>query len=151
MAQELRLNVKKPYCFLLAAFAAGFVLALALGALGAIRSRGERRELRERLEQVNRDLRAAIDSQREAERRASGLQAELQGITEHARKLEEGTRRAETRAGSLAEQLSGIADRSGELSEGINRASGSLEESRVLLDELGTLLRILPGDSGKQN
>ena len=132
-------------------FAAGLILGLALGALGSIRRGGERRELRERLEQVNRDLRAAINSQREAADRASRLQAELQGITEHARSLETGTRRAQTRAESIAEHLNGIADRSGELADGINRASGSLEESRSLLDELGTLLRGLPGSGGTQN
>ena len=138
---------------------AGLVLGFALGTLGfGIRENRERRDLRKRLEQVNRDLRTAIDSQREAAERASRLQAELQGITDHARILEEGTRRIEARAGNLeartgnlAEQLGGIADRSGELADGISRSSGSLEESRILLDELGTLLRRLPAGSGKED
>ena len=139
---------------MLLALAAGLFVGFALGNLGpGLRGYGRdygpgNSELRERLEQVNRDLSAAIDSQREAAERASRLQAELLGITEYARSLEEGARRAEERAGSLearigvlSRHLDGIADQSVELSDGINRASSSLEESRVLLDELGTLLR----------
>ena len=136
--------------FICAAFGIGLVLGLTLGAFrSGIRSSGERREFRERLEQVNRDLGTAIESQREAAERASRLQTELQGITDHARSIEEGTRDAEARAGSLAQHLGGIADKSGELADGINRASDSLEESRILLDELGTIIRGLPGDGGK--
>jgi len=149
------LDAKKLLYPVLFTFIAGF----AMGTLGAkFGSRDERRELRERLEQVNRDLNAAFESQREAAERASRLQTELQGITDHARILEEGTRLIAARAGSaeargrsLAEQLNGIIDESGELRDGINRANGSLEESRILLDELGTLLRILPGNSGEEN
>ena len=145
------MDAKKPFIVILI-FIAGLVLGLALGAFGARRrSGGERRELRDRLEQVNRDLGTAIGSQREAADRASRLQAELQGVTEHARSIEEGTRRAEARAGSLAQYLDGIIDQSGELADGINRAQGSLEESRVLLDELGTLVRLLPGIGGREN
>ena len=128
------------------AFAAGVALGLALGTLGArSRGSGESAKLREHLEQVNRDLGTAIGAQREAAERASRLQAELHRITDYARNIEEGTRRIETRAGSLAEQLDGIAVRSGELADGIQRASGSIEESRILIDELGTILRSLPG------
>ena len=136
---------------MLLSFFAGLALAFAIQALGAgYGGSGSKRELRERLEQVNRDLDAAIHSQREAGERAARLQAELQGITEHARSIEEGTRRAEARAGNLARQLDGIIDQSGELADGIGRAQGSLEDSRVLLDELGTLLRSLPGSFGKE-
>ena len=143
-------NVRKALYLILIIFA--FLGGLALGALGAgFGGSGGRKELRERIEQVTRDLNAALESQREAAVRASKLQTELQGITDHARSLEEGTRRAEARAGSLAQQLDGIIDQSGELSDGINRASDSLEESRILLDELGTLLRSLPGVNRKEN
>ena len=138
------------------AFFAGLVIGLALGAVGAgIRNPAE---LRKHLEQVNRDLGAAIDAQREAAERASGLQAELHGIRDHARSLEEGTRRVEARAGSigaradsLADNLDGIAERSGELADGIKRASGSLEESRILLDELGIILRGIPAGIGAED
>jgi len=127
------------------AFIAGIAVGLALGAVGAgIRRDGTSAELREHLEQVNRDLNTAIGAQREATERASRLQTELHGIRDYARSLEEGTRRVEARAGSLADKLDGIAERSGELTDGIKRASGSLEESRVLLDELGVILRGLP-------
>ena len=143
--KEKQLNVKKPSPYILFAFLAGLVIGLALWAFGSgISGSANRRELRERLEQVNRDLNAAIDSQREAERRASRLQEELQGIADHARSLEEGTGRAEGRAGNLAQQLNGIINQNGELADGINRASGSLEESRILINELGILLRSLP-------
>jgi methyl-accepting chemotaxis protein len=149
------LNDKKRFFIALLAFIAGILLGLVIGTLGAgFRGSGKQSdsaELRERLEQVNRDLFRAIDSQREAAERASRLQTELQGITDYARKLEEGTRRAEARAGSVADQLDGIIEQSGELADGINRASGSLEESRILLDELGTLLYGLQGDSGREN
>ena len=83
-------------------FTIGLILGLVMGTLGAgFRGSGERQELREHLEQVNRDLRAAIDSQREAAERASSLQAELEGVTKYARYIEDGTRRITTRAGSL--------------------------------------------------
>ena len=114
---------------------------------------GESGEPRERLEQVNRDLGSALDSQREAAERASRLQTELQGITDYARSIEAGAGRLEARAGniearteSLAERLDGIIEQSGELALGIGRATDSLEESRILLDELGILLRSLPTD-----
>jgi type II secretory pathway pseudopilin PulG len=116
---------------------AGLVIGFILGALGPGIRGGRERDLRERLEQVNRDLRTAIDSQREAAERASRLQEELLGITEHARNIEEGT-------GRLAEQLDGIIDQSGELAGGIIRAQDSLEQSRILLDEFGNILRGLP-------
>ena len=128
--------------------AAGLIIGYATGTLGAkFRWAGESKQLRKHLEQVNRDLGAAIDSQREAGERASRLQEELQGITDYARSLEAGTRRAEARAGSIAKQLDGIIGQSGELRDGIDRASGSLEDSRLLIDELGTLLRLIPGGS----
>ena len=157
-----KLNDKTLHQFL--AFVAGLALGVFLGALGAgimgigRLDSGETTELRERLEQVNRDIGTAVDAQREAAERASRLQTELQGVTDHARIIEEGTRGlaartgiAETRSGDLAEQLGGIIDQSGELTDGINRASGSLEESRVLLAELGIILRGLPGIGGKED
>jgi len=144
------LNDKTPRVYF--ALAAALVLGLFLGALGSrIMGSGESAELRERFEQVNRDLRTAIDSEREAAERAAGLQTELQGITDHARILEAGTQRLEARTGNLAKQLDGIAHQSGELADGIGRASDSLEESRILLDELGTILRGLPAGGGKQD
>ena len=133
------------------------VLGILFGYLGAgihTRFRSGNGELHGYIEQVNRDLGAAIDSQREAAERASRLQADLRGITEYARNLEERsgqlaarTGSLEIRAGGLSEQLGGIIGQSGELTDGIIRAQDSLEESRVLLDELGTVLRRLPGGS----
>ena len=149
------LNDKKPFYRILVIFIAGLVLGLAIGTAGSIR-RNE--ELKSHLEQVNRDLDSAIDSQREAAERASRLQKELNGITEYARSIEAGTRKAQERTGnleagaeSLAEQLDGVANRWGELADGIRRASGSLEENRILLNELGNIIHNLPYDSGKQN
>jgi len=151
--KEIYLNVKKPFFTVLFALAAGLVLGLILGAFGTRFFPGQpgSGELKYRLEQVNRDLNTAIDSQREAAERAAKLQTELNFLTEHARNLEVGIRRleagigsAETRTGNLAVQLEGIIDESGELANGINRAFGSLEESRDLLDELGAVLRGLP-------
>jgi len=142
------LNDKK-ILFFVCFFIAGVVLGLVLGNLGT--GILGNRELRKRLEQVNRDLRTAIESQREAAERASGLQTELQRVRDHAGNIEAGTGRLEARTGSLAEQLDGIAHRSGELSDGINRASDSLEKSRVLLDELGVIVRSLPGSFGKED
>jgi len=138
------LNGKQKFFLFLFIFIAGIVLGVVLTNLGPRFFRkggGDSAELRERFEQVNRDLRAAIDAQREAERRASRLQTELQGIAEQARSIEAGTRRAEERAGGIAAQLDGAITQSGELADGINRASDSLEDSRVLLDELGAILR----------
>jgi len=129
----------------LIAFVIGIALGIALGALFAgIRKSGDSAELKRHLEQVNRDLDTAITAQREAADRASRLHAELGRVRDHARSLEEGTRRIETRTDSLADNLDGIAERSGELADGIQRASGSLEESRVLLEELGVIVRSLP-------
>jgi len=140
------LNGKQKFLLFLFIFVAGIVLGIVLTNLGPgflRKGGGDSAELRKRFEQVNRDLRSAIESQREAERRAARLQTELQGLADQARSIEEGTRRAETRAGGIAEQLDGIITQSGELTEGIGRASDSLEDSRVLLDELGTILRSL--------
>jgi len=148
------MNDKKPFFLFLFIFIVGLALGLFLGLKGPgfFRSRGRTdADLRERFEQVSRDLKSAIDAQREAERRATRLQAErlqaeLQGIADQARIVEEGTRRAQGRADSIAGQLDVIIDQSGELSSRINRASTSLEESRILLDELGTVVRGLQGD-----
>jgi len=138
------MNGKQKFFLFLFIFIAGIVLGVVLSNLGPRlfrKSTGDSAELRERFEQVNRDLKSALDSQREAERRAARLQTELQGLADQARSIEEGTRRAESRAGGIAEQLDGIITQSGELSDGIGRASDSLEDSRVLLDELGSILR----------
>ena len=151
LSMEKLFNGRKPLYFILIAFALGIVFGLAIRAPGAGDGSTEHGEFRERLEQVNRDLRTAIESQQEARERAARLQAELIRVTEYAGKLEAGTRRAETRTESLAEQLNGITERSGELADGIDRASVSLKDSRVLLDELGILLQSLPGNSGKEN
>jgi len=149
--KEKILNGKKSL-YILLVFIVGLAIGLAWGTIGAkFRWTNERKQLAEHLEQVNRDLNAAIGSQREASIRASRLQEELQGVTYYARSLETGTRNAEARAGSIAKQLDGIIVQSGELADGINRASGSLEESRLLIDELGTIVRLLPGGSGKTN
>ena len=132
-------------------FFIGLVLGIAMAALYFGRGAGTSAELRERLEQVNRDLESAHAAQREAAERASRLQTELQGITEYARIIEAGTGRLEARAGNLAERLDGIIEQSGELTLGIDRAYDSLEESRILLGELGILLRALPGDRRTEN
>jgi len=152
--EEGDVNAKKLFLLVLFVFIAGAFLGLAMGAFcpefcfGRLSSSAE---LRKHLEQANRDLLTAIDSQREAAERASKLQAELQGITEYARELERGTRYAEARAESLADKLSGAISQSGELRDGINRAHHSLAESRILLDELGNILRGVPGNIGKEN
>jgi len=114
-----------------------FVLGLSLGSLAGYGNWGGRRELTERFEQVTRDLASAVESQREASDRAARLQTELQGLNDYAGRIQDGTR-------SLADQLDRIIDHSGELSDGISRAYDSLEESRILLDELGTIIRSLP-------
>ena len=136
-------------------FAAGLVLGYSVGNIGSVSSS---RELRKRLEQVNRDFGTAIESQREAAERASRLQTELNGVTEYARKIEAGTRKAQERTGNLeagaeglAGQLDGIAIRSGELADGIRRTSDSLEENRNLLNELRAIVFSIPQDSGDKN
>ena len=148
------MNAKKTFFVVLFTLVAGIVLGIFLANFSSrfFARRTTDGELRERLEQVNRDLGAAIESQREAAERAARLQTELQGVTEHARNLEAGIRRleagigsAEARTGNLAVQLDGIIDESGKLTDGINRAHGSLEESRLLIDELGVIIRGLPG------
>jgi len=152
------LNEKIPF-YLVVVAVSMLIFGLVIGIAGAgIRGGRQRRDLSECLEQVNRDLLSAISSQREAAERASRLQTELLGITEYARNLEEGTRRLEeragyleARAGSLTDHLDGIIYRSVELADGINRASDNLEESRVLLDELGIVLFGLQGGGGRQN
>ena len=139
---------KKKFFRSLFIFILGLVFGLVLAYFGSRYWRGRTTdtELRERLEQVSRDLQSAIESQREAERRASRLQSELQGIADQARFISEGTRRVEERAGNIAEQLDGAAFQSGELTDRINSASSSLEESRILVDELGTLVRSIQAD-----
>jgi chromosome segregation ATPase len=151
--KEIYLNAKKLCFIIFFTLITGLVLGLFFGNFGAgfFFGRSSSGELRERLEQVTRDLDAAIGSQREAAERASRLQTELRFLTEHARNLEEGIRRFETRTGSLAVQLDGIIDESGKLADGISRAQDSLEESRLLLDELGIIIRGLPGNLAKEN
>lgn len=112
---------------------------------------GNRGELGKRLEQVNRDLGSALSSQREASERAARLQEELQGIAEYARILKTGTGHIETGIGAFADNLGGIAVQSGELADGIDRSYNSLEESRILIAELGTILRSLQADGGAEN
>ena len=143
------MNGKKSFFLILFVFIIGIALGIFLGTRGTgfFRDRGRTdSELRERFEQVSRDLESALQSQREAERRASRLQAELQGIADQARSIEEGARSAQGRAGDIAEQLDAIIDQSGELTDGIIRASGSLEESRILLDELGVIVLSIQGE-----
>jgi chromosome segregation ATPase len=145
------LNDKSPFKWIFIFFLVGLVLGASGTAFYFRRGAGESRELRERFEQVNRDLGSALAAQREAAERAARLQTELQGITNYARSIEAGTGRIETRAANLTERLDGAIVQSGELFLGIDRASDSLEESRVLLVELGTLIRTLPGDRGAEN
>ena len=156
--KEIYLNAKKSFFMVLFALVAGLALGFFFGTFGVrfFAGRSDSGELRERFEQVNRDLGAAIESQREASARAIRLQTELKGVTDYARDLEEGIRRLEAgigifeaRTGSLALQLDGIIDESGKLADGINRANDSLEESRLLLDELGEIIRGLPGSFGQ--
>ncbi|MCL2833689.1 MAG: hypothetical protein FWD78_11005 [Treponema sp.] len=107
--------------------------------------------LRERLEQVNRDLGSALSSEHEASERAARLQEELLGIAAYARSLEAGTGRIETGIGNLADELGAIIVQSGELSGGIGRAFDSLDESRILLEELGIIIRGLQTDGAAEN
>jgi len=145
------LNAKKLLTLILF-FGAGLAVGLIFGNFSAEHSgSGEHKQLREHLEQVNRDLASAINSQREAAQRATKLQEELYGITDYARRIEAGTGRAEERAGSLTQRLDRIIDQSGVLADGINSASGSLAESRILIDELGIILRSVPGGNRKEN
>ena len=136
-------------------FIAGFVLGIFIFASfngnRAGHSASESAELRNRLEQVNRDFETALASQREASERASGLQAELSWLTDHARSLEMGTAGLAARAGNLADRLDGIAEQSGKLRSGIERAADSLEESRILLGELGTILYGLQTNRGNED
>ena len=138
--------------FVLGALAVGFMCGLAVASLlFTIGYRGEHQRFGKHLEQVNIDLDRTRTAQRDAAERARRLQEELAGITEYARNLEEGTRRASFRAGELTERLDGIIERSGELEHGIERAQTSLDDSRNLLGELGTLLLGLQTSSGTEN
>jgi predicted nuclease with TOPRIM domain len=146
----------KKTLFIILVFVVGLVFGIAAAALFfGIRAgkpgSGESAELKFHLEQVNRDLESALNAQREAAERASRLQAELQGITDHARIIEAGTGRLEAGVGVLADRLSGIIEQSGELADGIDRAVDSIEESRILLGELGTILRGLSPDCATEN
>ena len=136
---------KTAFIFILI-FAVGYFLGYGYSSFFAGRGRHQLREriLTEHLEQVNSDLRAAHAAQREAAQRSARLQAELQRIAEYARSIETGTERIEARTGDLAERLDGIIEQSGKLTDGIDNAFDSLEESRILLGELGTILRSLP-------
>ena len=113
--------------------------------------RGESRELQHHLEQVNRDLAAALYSQRESAERAFRLQTELAFITEYARNLEEGTGRTALRAGNITERLDGIIEQSIDLFIGIDRAYNSLEDSRILIGELGTIILKLQDSGGRED
>ena len=151
------MNAKKTFFLVLFTLVTGLVLGFLFGTFGPGFFAG-RPDSRELLEQVNRDLDAAIESQREAAARAARLQTELQGVTEHARNLQEGIRRLEAgigsfeaRTGNLALQLDGIINESGKLTDGINRAHDSLDESRILIDELGVIIRGLPGSIRQEN
>jgi predicted nuclease with TOPRIM domain len=145
---------KKNWIFILI-FSVGLVFGIASSAfffgIRAGKPGAGDSELKFRLEQVNRDLESALHAQREAADRASRLQAELQGITDYARIIEAGTGRLEAGAGILADRLHGIIEQSGELADGIDRAVDSIEESRILLGELGTILRSISSDSGTED
>ena len=135
-----------------AAFAAGLVLGICACALFfTVGQRSERGRLTKRLEQVNIDLERTRSAQRDASERARRLQEELAGITEYARSLESGSRRSALRAGELTERLGSIIEFSGELEHGIERAQSSLNDSRVLVDELGTILRGIQVVGGTEN
>ena len=142
------MNERKPLFIIF--FIAVYLIGLAFGYLSRTEPVADH-ELRELFEQALGDLNTAVESQREAAVRAARLQSELQGITDHAGFIQEGTGRIEARAVSLedrgrdfADQLNRIIEQSGELSDGINRAYDSLEESRILIDELRIILQSLP-------
>jgi len=133
----------KKYLFnITVTFICGLVLGFCVFGFYAGTGRGSDNsaELGKRLEQVNRDFESALGAQREASERAAGLQAELKRITEYAGIIETGTGQLEARAGSIADSFDGIIGQGGKLADGIGRASDSLEESRILLGELGAIL-----------
>lgn len=132
-------------------FAAGVVLGGIVSGLcfaaGSFRDR-ERigRELRERAAAAYRDIDAARAAQREAQDRTRRLQEELARVVEYAERIEEGTRGSQDRAGELAAIIDRAVEFSGNIESGIGSAQNSLDESRELLAELGSLLQRLPDD-----
>ena len=69
------MNAGKPFFPVLFAIVAGLVLGFFIGTFGAgfFAKQPDSGELRDRLEQVNRDLGAALESQREAAERAASV------------------------------------------------------------------------------
>lgn len=147
MAKKNILGFSKTPCRF--AFAAGLVLGLALAAIFfGIRANGERERLRERAVQVDRDLESARRSQREAQERAGRLAEELEELAGYAREIERRTGRIENGIGTLTDGIDSALEHSGKISDGLSLAANSIDESRVLLDELGTILRSLSPNRG---
>ena len=131
---------------------AGFVLGFAAAAFFfGIRTQGNREQLRERADQVTRDLESARAAQREAQERAGRLAEELAELAGYAREIERRTGRIEAGIGTIAGGIDSALEHSGKLADGLNLAASSIDESRLLIDELGTIIRGISPDSGIAN
>ena len=147
---EESVNVKTR--LVLIPFFAGLAIGFASGFAGwRIRVDAESSSLGAHLEQVNRDLDGIVSAQREIAGRASGLQAELSGIRDSAENIERGAGQITKRSENLADRLDGIVINSGELTYRIEQAESSIAESRILLDELGTILRGISASIADEN
>jgi hypothetical protein len=133
----------------MAAFVGGLVLGITAAAVFfGIRTNGERERLRERTVQVDRDLESARRSQREAQERAGRLAEELEELAGYAWEIEKRTGLIESGIETLAGGIDSALEHSGRIADGLGLAADSIDESRVLIDELGTILRGLSPDRG---
>jgi hypothetical protein len=133
----------------MAAFVGGLVLGITAAAVFfGIRANGERERLRERTVQVDRDLESARRSQREAQERAGRLAEELEELAGYAREIERRAGLIESELGTLAGGIDSALEHSGRIADGLGLAADSIDESRVLIDELGTILRGLSPNRG---
>lgn len=137
------LSVKIPLLFAFCCgLAVGFLAAALCFTLGPQRSAGERAA------SLTRNIDEAHRAQRDAEERALQLQTELARITAYAHDIENRARTVEERINSLTDTFGGAVTISVELGAGIERAQDSLETSRDLLTELGTILGNLQERNG---
>lgn len=130
-------------------FLCGFIAgASASWILLARHYRLERNELSDRAVQAYRDLWEARSAQRDAQERAVRLQEELGRLADYAADIETRARKAEDRAIDLVGSIRNAQDECGELQKGIGRAQSSIDESGILIAELGNLLRSLQTAGG---
>jgi methyl-accepting chemotaxis protein len=133
-------------------FGAGLVLGMCAAALffGAGPGAGNK-QLRERADQVNRDLESAYAAQREAQERAGRLAEELARLADYAREIEKRAGRIEGGIGRLADGIDSAFEHSERIVDGLGTAADSIDESRELINELGTIIRGLQNDGGTEN